>query len=128
MALGQSEPEQQPQPPPREPGQTRSQWLDSPQAPKIAWSVILVVVGILGWAGKVLVDSIRTTWDTGERIEAIKADVLKKANDSATTKLAGYLTREDWIRWQLQFEQQERARDRDKLEDLKSLLRAQGRR
>lgn len=105
-----------------------SELLDHPNAGKVCSAVLVLVVSLAGWAGKTLMDSVQATWSAQERIEAIKADVLKSANTFTTEKLAGYVSDREFLRWQLRFEQQERQRDREKLEDLKRLLQAQGRR
>ena len=97
-----------------------SSLIDRPWFWKVVQTALVAGVAALAWTGK-------TTWDAQARIEAIKADVLKSANEKTTEQLAGYLQTEKFLQWRIQFEQEERARDREKLADLKALLEAQRR-
>lgn len=94
--------------------------IDRPWFWKALWTALTMLIAALAWTGK-------TAWDAQARIETIKADVLKSADDHATERLAGYLPTEKFLQWRIQFEQEERARDREKLADLKALLESQRR-
>lgn len=107
--------------------QKPSKVIDDPRFWKALWAVVLVVVAILGWAGKTLVDSVKAAWDAQAQIQSIKSEVLEKANKNTSDQLLGYVTDKELLQWQLKFEREERARDREKLEDLQRLLKAFGR-
>jgi hypothetical protein len=88
--------------------------IDHPWFWKALWTLFTVAAAAIFWTGK-------TAWDANTKLIEIREQVRKDAASDAARELTGYVRTTEFLAWQLAFEREQRARDKEMLSDLQSL-------